>query len=122
MEKVRLCNKALFCFHGHPLAQTLAADAMMRCDTGQTVEMHGSIRELVCPECGTVTEVTPAALRAMRARSGIPCPAGCAGCHLRMRVMLYDDGEGACPPCCRAKFRLRLFPVQWHAQVLAVSI
>ena len=57
--------------------------------------MHGSIRELVCPECGGVTAVTAALLRAMRAKSGIPCPAGCAGCHLRMRVMLYDDGEGA---------------------------
>jgi hypothetical protein len=71
------------------------------CCAGQTVEMHGSIRELVCPECGLVCEVTPALLRAMRAKAPIACPAGCAGCHLRMRVMLYDDGEGArrlCPP------------------------
>ena len=58
--------------------------------------MHGNIRELVCPECGAVSGVTPAGLRDMRARRGIPCPApGCPGGQLRMRVMLYDDGEGA---------------------------
>ncbi|CAL5224232.1 g6884 [Coccomyxa viridis] len=60
--------------------------------TGQTLEMHGSIREMVCPECGHVTDLTAQLLRAVRAKTALPCPK-CREANLRMRIMLYDDGE-----------------------------
>ena len=60
---------------------------------GQTLEMHGSIREMVCPECGHVTDLTAQLLRAVRAKTALPCPK-CREANLRMRIMLYDDGEG----------------------------
>ena len=56
--------------------------------------MHGSINQLVCSECAAVAAMTPAALRALRAKRGIPCRA-CEAAFLRMRIMLYDDAEGA---------------------------
>jgi NAD-dependent SIR2 family protein deacetylase len=61
--------------------------------------MHGSIHDLVCPACGVVTAVTAALLRRIRAKQPLPC--ACAEACLRMRVMLYDDGEGgrfSCAP------------------------
>ncbi len=57
--------------------------------------MHGSIRQLVCPACGDVTEMSPATHAALRTQTPIACPACRAGV-LRCRVMLYDDAEGAC--------------------------
>ena len=60
---------------------------------GQTLEMHGSIREMVCPECGHVTDLTAPLLRAVRSKTALPCQK-CRGADLRMRIMLYDDGEG----------------------------
>ena len=56
--------------------------------------MHGSIRQLVCPACGDVTEMSPATHAMLRAQAPIECPACRAGV-LRCRVMLYDDAEGA---------------------------
>ncbi|CAK0785394.1 hypothetical protein CVIRNUC_008603 [Coccomyxa viridis] len=60
--------------------------------TGQTLEMHGSIREMVCPECGHVTDLTAPLLRAVRLKTALPCQK-CHEADLRMRIMLYDDGE-----------------------------
>lgn len=60
---------------------------------GLTVEMHGSIRQLVCPECGAVSLVTPPLHHMLRSESPIPCTA-CREADLRLRVMLYDDAEG----------------------------
>jgi hypothetical protein len=56
--------------------------------------MHGSINQLVCSECAAVAAMTPAALRALRGKRGIPCHA-CDAASLRVRIMLYDDAEGA---------------------------
>ncbi len=58
------------------------------------MEMHGSINQLVCSECAAVAAMTPAALRALRGKRGIPCHA-CDAASLRVRIMLYDDAEGA---------------------------
>ena len=55
--------------------------------------MHGSIRQLVCPSCGDVTEMSPATHGMLRAQTAIPC-AACQAGVLRCRVMLYDDAEG----------------------------
>ena len=60
---------------------------------GQTLEMHGNIHELVCPECGDVTDVSSAQLRTIRAKRALRC-GHCGDADLRCRVMLYDDGEG----------------------------
>ena len=53
---------------------------------------------MVCPECGHVSGPDgPAAARgALQERR---CPAGnCGEADLRMRIMLYDDGEGVTSP------------------------
>ncbi len=55
--------------------------------------MHGNIHELVCPECGEVSGISPPQLRAIRAKRPLRC-GGCGDADLRCRVMLYDDGEG----------------------------
>ncbi len=65
--------------------------------TGQTLEMHGNIHELVCPECGAVSEVTPQHVRTIRAKRALRC-GQCGDADLRCRVMLYDDGEGQPQP------------------------
>ena len=56
--------------------------------------MHGSINQLVCSECSAVAAMTPASLKSLRAKRGIPCRA-CEAASVRMRIMLYDDAEGA---------------------------
>lgn len=62
--------------------------------TGTTVELHGNVRDLVCPGCEAVTAATPAAVAALRARRPLPCHA-CGPAHpLRLRVMLYEDAQG----------------------------
>ena len=61
---------------------------------GVTVEMHGSVRQLVCPACGHVVGLTPAAARTLKARKPLACGA-CGHAPIRLRVMLYDDAEGA---------------------------
>ncbi|CAL8465968.1 g5504 [Coccomyxa elongata] len=60
--------------------------------SGQTLEMHGNIHELVCPECGEVSGISPPQLGAIRAKRPLRC-GGCGDADLRCRVMLYDDGE-----------------------------
>lgn len=63
---------------------------------GATVEMHGNILRLVCGECGEDLPVTAAAVRDMRAKRTLPCPACPADAQaaLRFKVMLYEDAEG----------------------------
>ena len=48
---------------------------------------------MVCPECGHVTDLTAPLLRAVRSKTALPCQK-CHEADLRMRIMLYDDGEG----------------------------
>ncbi len=60
---------------------------------GVTVEMHGSVRQLVCPACGVVVGLTPSAARTLKARKALAC-AACGHAPIRTRVMLYDDAEG----------------------------
>jgi len=48
---------------------------------------------MVCPQCGHVTDLTAQLLRAVRSKKALPCPK-CHEADLRMRIMLYDDGEG----------------------------
>lgn len=69
---------------------------MLACDAlaGVTVEMHGSVRQLVCPSCGHVVPLTAAAAARLRAREALPC-GSCGHSPIRIRVMLYDDAEGA---------------------------
>ncbi|KAL4857414.1 Phototropin-1B [Chlorella vulgaris] len=56
---------------------------------GITVEMHGNVRHLVCPECH--------ATQPIRAKEAVPCGApGCGHPCLRFKVMMYDDGEAEC--------------------------
>lgn len=61
--------------------------------TGQLVELHGSIHELVCGSCGATVSATPAMVAALRAEEHLPCACG-APQGLRFKVMLYDDAEG----------------------------
>lgn len=48
---------------------------------------------MVCPECGHVSDLTAQLLRAVRSKKALPC-GNCGEADLRMRIMLYDDGEG----------------------------
>lgn len=93
MLLLRLLAYASICTR--PPAGTLLSTG--RSAPGHTVEMHGSINQLVCSECSAVATITPAALRSLRAKRGIPCCA-CEAASLRVRIMLYDDAEGAHSP------------------------
>jgi NAD-dependent SIR2 family protein deacetylase len=59
---------------------------------GTTVELHGCVSEVVCPDCGVVDRASEAVLASARARADTPCPA-CTGGPLRPRVLLYGDAE-----------------------------
>jgi NAD-dependent SIR2 family protein deacetylase len=59
---------------------------------GCTVELHGCVREVVCPDCGRVRPADGEFLAAARARSPLPCP-DCTAGPLRPRVLLYGDAE-----------------------------
>ena len=61
---------------------------------GSTVEMHGSVRQLVCPACGGVVKLSPPMARTLKGRKPLACGA-CGHAPMRMRLMLYDDAEGA---------------------------
>ena len=60
---------------------------------GSTVEIHGNISQLVCPECGAVTPMNASFIRQMRAKKPIPCNM-CSCQAIRCRVMLYGDADG----------------------------
>lgn len=62
-------------------------------DAGCTVEMHGSIRQLLCPVCGLVIAMNDFLCQQLRRRTTIPCTA-CSCPTLRSRIMLYGDAEG----------------------------
>ena len=63
-------------------------------DAGNTVEMHGNIRQLVCPDCRTVTALDEALLKSLKAKTPVPCTS-CPCPTVRCRIMLYDDAQGA---------------------------
>ena len=67
------------------VAQTLLLETLSPARAGQTVEMHGSVRELVCPECGVRVWPNPTSRNPLsrtrradggdareRARAGVP--------------------------------------------------
>ena len=62
---------------------------------------------MVCPECGHVTDLTAQLLRAVRSKTALPCQK-CHKANLRMRIMLYDDGEGVDLPLLVDRYRQRL--------------
>ncbi|KAL4448891.1 hypothetical protein ABPG77_007608 [Micractinium sp. CCAP 211/92] len=64
---------------------------------GVTVEMHGNVHYLVCPQCHATAPMSSALAAQIRARVPVPCTApGCAGSLMRFKVMMYDDGEAEC--------------------------
>jgi len=71
--------------------------------SGRTVEMHGSVHELVCTECGETRRIHDEDVSSLSAERSVPCTS--ASCRdqtaqdgmdrfLRFKVMMYDDGEG----------------------------
>ncbi|PRW33021.1 DHS-like NAD FAD-binding domain-containing [Chlorella sorokiniana] len=65
--------------------------------SGVTVEMHGNVRHLVCPECHATRPMTAALAKQIRAKVAVPCgAAGCSHDAMRFKVMMYDDGEAEC--------------------------
>ncbi len=69
---------------------------------GVTVEMHGNVHYLVCPQCHATAPMSAALAAQIRARVPVPCTApGCAGGLMRFKVMMYDDGEGRGRPFVR---------------------
>ena len=74
---------------------TVASSMIIVVITGQTVEMHGNINQLVCPSCGVVVMMTPALLRKLRSKKPVPCTKCDCGA-IRCRIMLYDDAAGTC--------------------------
>ena len=65
-------------------------------DAGCTVEMHGSIRQLLCPVCGLVIPMNDFLSQQLRRRTKIPCTT-CNCPALRSRIMMYGDAEGDSP-------------------------
>lgn len=64
---------------------------------GVTVEMHGNVHYLVCPQCHATAPMSAALARQIRAREPLPCTApGCGRGLMRFKVMMYDDGEAEC--------------------------
>ncbi|GMH35657.1 hypothetical protein BSKO_03525 [Bryopsis sp. KO-2023] len=60
-----------------------------------TVEMHGNIRQLVCPECCHVVSLDKVLARQLSLKRLRQCPK-CPDGILRFKIMLYDDEEGDC--------------------------
>ena len=54
--------------------------------------MHGSVRLLVCVECGATLPLSAALAAQLRARRRIPC-AACGHDAMRFKVMMYEDAE-----------------------------
>ena len=63
---------------------------------GKTVEMHGSITQIVCTneDCNLVLDMDDDLLSSLAAKKDIPCPK-CKDPSMRCRIMLYDDKDGA---------------------------
>ena len=72
--------------------------------SGHTVEMHGSVHELVCTECREARRIDEDDIARLCAETSVPCStaacreksdggSGEAQC-MRFKVMMYDDAEG----------------------------
>lgn len=63
---------------------------------GRTVEMHGSIKQLVCPDedCKAVVQMDDVLMARLLDQQHIPCNR-CLCQSIRCRIMLYDDKDGA---------------------------
>lgn len=75
---------------------TLNIDGLAGTNKGSTIELHGSLRHLVCRKCGNVTK-TSSALDRRKTKPIGPLPTcECDKCdgNLRFRVLLYGDEEG----------------------------
>ena len=79
------------------LAQRTGLHQWSECDRtrGSTVEMHGSIYDLVCPCCRRIEAIEEAHLKLMRSCRAPKCPT-CPSSSMRPKVMMYDDAEGDC--------------------------
>ena len=64
-------------------------------NAGRTVEMHGSIKQMVCPdvECKAVVEMDDSLMLQLLKREHIHC-SQCQCESIRYRIMLYDDKDG----------------------------
>jgi NAD-dependent SIR2 family protein deacetylase len=72
--------------------------------SGHTVEMHGSVHELVCTECGEARRINEDDITRLSEERSVPCTS--ALCRettnsgsgeerfMRFKVMMYDDAEG----------------------------
>jgi NAD-dependent SIR2 family protein deacetylase len=60
---------------------------------GATVELHGSVHALVCPECGGSEGLGEAAENRLRDQLPVPCR-GCGHDAMRFKMMMYEDAEG----------------------------
>ena len=62
---------------------------------GKTVEMHGSITQIVCTnvDCNLVADIDEQVLKQLTGKQDIPCPK-CKDPSMRCRIMLYDDKDG----------------------------
>lgn len=66
-------------------------------NNGITVEMHGSIHELVCTECGNTRQLTQEDATTLSEERSVPCTScssDAGGPYMRFKVMMYDDMEG----------------------------
>lgn len=61
--------------------------------SGMTVEMHGSIHEMVCTSCGNVSSLDVERAGRLREEMPLPCDT-CQDETSRFRVMMYDDADG----------------------------
>lgn len=71
--------------------------------SGRTVEMHGSVHELVCTACGETKRLDDEDVFFLSTESSVPCTSascleqkaqhGVVNC-MRFKVMMYDDAEG----------------------------
>lgn len=75
--------------------------------TGRTVEMHGSIKEMVCPDsdCKTVIHMDDTLMKRLLAREHIAC-SQCPCPSIRCRIMLYDDKDGKWLPMMTHSFQI----------------
>ena len=60
---------------------------------GVTVEMHGSVHDLVCINCGDVVPLNIDTAKKLQAHTPVTC-SQCPGEDMRFKVMLYDDADG----------------------------
>eukprot|EP01023_Acetabularia_acetabulum_P019828 TRINITY_DN20181_c0_g1_i2.p1 TRINITY_DN20181_c0_g1~~TRINITY_DN20181_c0_g1_i2.p1 ORF type:complete len:403 (-),score=59.78 TRINITY_DN20181_c0_g1_i2:254-1387(-) len=59
---------------------------------GNTVEVHGNLRELFCPSCGATTPTNGSHIQTMRRKEQIICKR-CYQNTLRFKMVLYEDPD-----------------------------